>query len=82
MPLSVPTFADGAVHLVGEFRFASGVQVAFHGSQQRRRGVGELAENRLTADHHDLTIPGNAARSPDQVFKLGTLHTRAGARRA
>jgi len=76
------SLADGPVHFVGEIRPALRIQVGFHRSEQGRRGFGKLAEHRLAADHDDLALAGDAPRRADQVLKLGTLHTRAAARRA
>ena len=75
------SLADGTVHLVGQSRVALWIQVGLHRREQTDRRVGKLAEHGLAADHDDLAFAGDAPRRADQMLKLGTLHTRAAARR-
>ena len=43
--------------------------------------LGAIAEHGLAADDDDLALAGDAPCCADQMLKLGTLHTRAAARR-
>ena len=37
--------------------------------------LGELRQHGLAADHHNISVAGDAAGGADDVLKLGAIHT-------
>lgn len=69
-------FADAAVDQVAAFGIVEREEIGFHGHPHRRRGVGELSQDRLAADHHDRVVGGDDRRRTNQVLELLAGHGR------
>jgi hypothetical protein len=52
------------------------MDVCFNRSEEIVGGVGELAEDRLAADHHELALVGYRRRRAKYVLKGGAIHRR------
>src|ERR1700734_356650 len=72
-------FADAAVDQIRELRVVSRKHICLSRGEQRRWRIGELAQNRLTANDYDFGIVRDRASRTNDVLKLGTLQIPASA---
>lgn len=69
--------AKHAVDSMDAFGVIARRDVRFCRLTQRRRRVGELTENGLRAEHPDLTVLGDIARSADRMLEFTAGHATA-----
>ena len=66
--------ADGAIDQVGSLRMAAGKHIRLVRDQEFGRSVGELAQDRLAADDHNVVDGGDRSRRADDVLQLHACH--------
>ncbi len=65
--------AQARVDLNGLVRVVKRIDIYLHRDEHARRRLVDDSENRLTANHHDLSLTRHSGRRCDQVLELSSL---------
>lgn len=68
------TFTDRTVDQVAPFRVRTRINIRLVGNQKFGRRIGELTQDGLAADHHNVIVIGDGSRRSNDVLQLGAGH--------